>query len=185
MERVLFPLIRDAALDGAKSAEDMLRKKDAGVGIDWALINERVRRWAERYAALLVKGITEVTRDGIRAAISAWMESGGELDELVHAVERFFSPERARAIAVTEVTRAYAEGNRQTWTAIGADGMMWMTAQDELVCDTCGDLAGQRVGIREQFHSGDFTGIPPAHPNCRCYLQPVIERPGRVELPPR
>ena len=30
-----------------------------------------------------------------------------------------FSPERARLIAVTEVTRAYAEGNRQAWKASG------------------------------------------------------------------
>jgi hypothetical protein len=85
------------------------------------------------------------------------------------------------------VTRAFAEGNREVWMKAGADGMTWMTAQDELVCDICGDLAGTTVGVKDEFNwegrpdGGDvasFQGIPPSHPRCRCYLQPQINLPG-------
>lgn len=194
LERILTPLVVQAAVDGARSAFTSAQRKDAGIAVLWSLINEAVRLWAQQYAALLVRGITQTTRTAVQAAIVAWIESGEHIDALVGSMATILSPERARMIAVTETTRAYAEGNRRAWQETGATGMQWMTVQDELVCDICGELAGQRVGITEQFGyegrpgGGDivqFAGVPPAHPNCRCYLQPVIERPGRVELPPR
>lgn len=169
---ILHKLMLASAVKGAANAAP------AGVAINWALINKTVEAWAARYTAELVKGITVTTKTATQAAIAAWIESGGPIDTLYSALEPLFGAERAELIAVTEVTRAYAEGNRVMWKETGADGMTWMTAQDEIVCPTCGDLAGQSVAIDGQFSGGDYEGIPPAHPGCRCYLQPRIAPPG-------
>lgn len=173
-EAMLLKLMLDAARKGAENA----LPAGMGVGINWALVNKKVAAWAAKYTAELVKGITATTRTATQAAISAWIESGNPLDDLFTALAPIFGADRAEVIAVTEVTRAYAEGNRRMWKETGADGMTWMTAQDELVCPICGDLAAQSVAIDSEFASGEFTGIPPAHVNCRCYMQPKIALPG-------
>lgn len=170
----LYPQLLAAALVGAANA----LPGGASVGIDWALVNRDVVAWAKKYTAELVKGITATTKEATRAAIGAWIESGEPLPVLLKALEPIFGKDRADMIGVTEVTRAFAFGNREVWTKAGADGMTWMTAQDELVCiEICEPLAGTTVKIDEEFKSGDFVGIPPAHPNCRCYLQPQINLP--------
>jgi len=46
-----------------------------------------------------------------------------------------FGRQRARRVAVTEVTRVYAAGNEEAWRATGyVTGKRWMTARDERVC---------------------------------------------------
>ena len=53
------------------------------------------------------------------------------------------------------------------------EGKRWNTAVDELVCPICGPLHNVVVGINETFPGGYQN--PPAHPNCRCGLTPVVE----------
>jgi SPP1 gp7 family putative phage head morphogenesis protein len=170
----LYPQVLDAAKRGAANA----LPGGAGVAIDWRLVNKDVVAWAGRYTAELVKGITATTKAAAQAAIAAWIESGEPLPTLLKALEPIFGKARADMIGITEVTRAFAEGNRRVWTDVGASGMTWMTAQDEIVCDICGELAAKTVAIDGEFQQADFAGIPPAHPRCRCYLQPEIKLPG-------
>ena len=86
----------------------------------------------------------------------------------------FYSEERARQLAVTEVTRAFAEGNMAAWRAAGViEKRRWNTNNDELVCPVCGPLAGQVRGLDDEF--GDGIPLPPAHPRCRCWITPVVD----------
>jgi hypothetical protein len=39
-------------------------------------------------------------------------------------------------------------------------------------CDICEVNEGQVVNLGQPFNSGDYQ--PPAHPNCRCALLPVV-----------
>jgi SPP1 gp7 family putative phage head morphogenesis protein len=164
---ILFPLIKAAAIDGAKSAlNDLL---ELGIGVDWGLVNTAVRDWAKRYTYGLVSGINGTTRNFLQSAIVDWIESGAPLGDLIDQVTPMFGAVRAQMISVTEVTRAFAEGNTATWRESGlVKGQRWMTGEDELVCPTCGALEGQ------VFDLGDGSHTPPAHVNCRCYLQPVV-----------
>jgi hypothetical protein len=78
-------------------------------------------------------------------------------------------------IAVTEVTRSYAEGNQIAWKESGVvEGKEWNTANDEIVarCPICWPLHGVVIPIGEEFDGG-FDG-PPAHPRCRCWITPVV-----------
>ena len=59
-------------------------------------------------------------------------------------------------------------------------------AEDERVCSICGPLHGKEVGLNKAFVTqdemdelgiSDYDGIiksPPAHPQCRCALIPVV-----------
>lgn len=170
--RVLYPLIFDAAVSGAAaSAEQMYA--DFGIGVDWALVNDAARRWAQAYTTDLVRRITDTSRAYVRGAIADWIAAGAPLDDLVATLTPMFGRVRAQMIAATEVTRAYAEASRDVWQASGVvDGMRWMTAEDELVCPVCGPLAGTVVALNGRFASG--FDVPPAHVRCRCWLTPVV-----------
>lgn len=180
LEGLLFPHLRDAAVAAAGNALAGL-VADVAVGVDWGLVNGAAVRWAREHALGVARDITDTSRDFVRQELAAWAESGAPLDELTGRLAPLFGPVRAEMIAVTETTRAFAEGNVITWRESGVvDGLRWMTAQDELVCPICEPLAGREAPLDgDGFSTEAGLGIPapPAHVNCRCWLQPVVGRP--------
>lgn len=50
---------------------------------------------------------------------------------------------------------------------------VWNVSPDDLTCETCVNLDGERVNVNEAFSTG--VAAPPAHPNCRCYLTFEVE----------
>lgn len=79
---------------------------------------------------------------------------------------------RAQNIARTELAEAYSAGadmavkQAQTKGYMGKVEKVWLTAEDERVCDVCGPLDGVRVGQDDTFPGG--FARPTAHPQCRC-----------------
>lgn len=80
---------------------------------------------------------------------------------------------RAATIAQTEMAFAYNYGmdavvRDNIKNGIYEPGVTkkWRTAYDENVCDVCGGIDGEEVGIDEPFSNGYM--LPPGHPNCRC-----------------
>ena len=137
--------------------------------MDWRLVNEQVQKWSKQYTFDLVNGINDTSRNFLQGSLSEWISSGQPLDELISTLEPMFGSVRASMIAATEITRCFAEGNQETWRQSGVvDGVRWLTAEDELVCPICAPLDGQTADLSKGFDG------PPAHPNCRCYLQPVV-----------
>ena len=131
------------------------------------------------------ESLINATREGVTELVALWergeLPGGRGLPDLTQAMELYFTPERARRIAVTEATRVYAEGNRTAWLNSYADeemtqakgilAMRWNTARDERVCPICAPLNGKVVLADDEFPVDG--GIPPAHVNCRCWLSPV------------
>jgi SPP1 gp7 family putative phage head morphogenesis protein len=170
--RILFPEILGAALSAAEDAAIGLGAS-YGVGVDWGLVNQTVRQWVSRYTFDLVTRVTDTSARFLQQAIADWIQTGQPLKDLVKQIAPMFGPVRAKMIAATEVTRAYAEGNRQAWKQSGlVNGVRWMTGRDEIVCPVCGELDGKIVGIDKWF--SPTVQQPPAHINCRCWLQPVV-----------
>ncbi len=170
LQKRLLGLLTDAAVNGASTALRDLAAQ-AGVEIDFSLVNTNAADWAANYAAQLAKGITDTTRDMVQESLADWVGSGDPLPDLIDTLGPLFGPDRAELIAVTEATRAFAEGNRLAWQESGmVDGIRWMTTNDDLVCDICGPLDGVQMPL-------DSVDIPPAHPRCRCWIQPVVSLP--------
>lgn len=142
--------------------------------IDWELANGAAEDWARRYGYDLVSRLVGTTRRRLASEVAEWTRNSETINQLAQRLSGLFDARRARTIAVTEVTRAYAEGNQAAWRESKViNGKRWNTANDELVCPICGPLNGRVVPLESGFDNIDN---PPAHPNCRCWITPEVIR---------
>jgi hypothetical protein len=114
--------------------------------IDFALVNEQAADWARGYSFDLVKGINNTSRRQLQKIVSDFFEKNLTIGDLKQKITTLFGPVRAQLIAVTETTRAAAQG----------------------------ELAlAKELGVREgtiQHPGGAIYDSPPAHVGCRCYV---------------
>ena len=180
--------VQNGADLGVNIALDQLQ--GAGVGFDYTLVHTAARDWARQYGAQLVRNVTDTTREAIRQSVGRWYENGEPLSSLRNdLLSTVFSERRAQLIAMTETTKAAAEGTHIGYVESGVvTEEVWMTANDEKVCPYCGSLSGQVVAIGGSFFdklpNELRTGLeqriarnpnvrfarPPAHPGCRCRI---------------
>jgi SPP1 gp7 family putative phage head morphogenesis protein len=199
---VLQRALVDSADLGVSVAVNQL--EGVGFGFDYTLANVEAREWARQHADDLLRGINETNDRVIGEAVARWIDNGEPLESLVNDIAGRLGGDaraaqiRARRIATTEVTRAYAEANTIAYQQSGVvQTMEWRTANDERVCPICGPLGGLRLDDRGQVvnaaigqqqgavsslsnpqfthPNGQTFRMPPAHPNCRCWVVPVIE----------
>lgn len=122
-------------------------------------------------------------------AVAAFRESlvaGGELtaSQVTHQTQNYagrLHRIRAERIARTELSFAFNYGQLEQMRQAGETVLSgetivkrWLTGDDERVCDHCGPLDGQIVGIESTF-PGATKLLPnilttPAHPGCRCTI---------------
>lgn len=174
----IAPLMLDVLFSGAKSGHAALPALAQPL-VDWDLFNRDAIDWLRRYRGGIFAQINETTRLNVVGAIEDWIKAGDPLPVLESTIGQWFTSTRATTIAVTEVTRAYAEGNKMAWRSTGlVGGKRWNTAMDDRVCIYCGPLNGKIVSIENAFYNRLVNvGIqdPPAHPRCRCWLTPVLD----------
>ncbi len=164
----LLRILSAAARDGGALFAEMIN-----LTLNTAAVNTRAADWARTYTYKLVKELTDTAREVLRDTISAFVETPGmTVGDVMAALP--FDEQRAEVIATTEITRAYAEGQKvagdemaKEWPDVAVT-KTWFTNNDDLVCPICAPLNGQEVGQDETF-AGEFDS-PPAHPNCRCWI---------------
>jgi SPP1 gp7 family putative phage head morphogenesis protein len=156
----------------------------AQILIDWDTYNQYALDWLSTWGRNYLSGITQTSSKQVMRAIEDWVKAGEHLDKLTEHIGRILEPiyadHRARQIAVTETTRIYAEGNLAAWRASGVvTHKRWMTGRDELVCPYCAPLDGMVVELDSNGFTTEIGGLgvtaPPLHPNCRCWLTPVLD----------
>jgi len=92
---------------------------------------------------------------------------------------------RAETLARTETMRAASSGTLDEYDKAGVEAVThtkWLTAQDDDVCPICQALEGKEFTTTEMRETGfEMEGVsftvnlmPPAHPNCRCSVLPVV-----------
>ena len=137
------------------------------VGVDWLLVADAAAEWAHRYAFDLIKDINDTSLRLVSRAIQRFVQTpGATREELETMLRPYFGEVRASMIAVTETTRAYAQGEIETAKIAERAGLkmipVWNTSEDELVCAVCGALDGKK--------GAELNGqVPPAHVRCRCW----------------
>jgi len=162
---------------------------EAGIDIDWTAAITDASRWARQHAAQLVTKVTDTTKERIRIIVANWMETEHTFPELWKQLvqDQAFSPYRAKLIAATETTKAYAEGKMIGAEQLEKEGWyayqkVWQTANDDRVCPICAPLQynGNNAanGVRGTFNTlaGELEG-PPAHPGCRCWVNMIPRVP--------
>jgi SPP1 gp7 family putative phage head morphogenesis protein len=168
LERALI----DSSDLGVTVALDQLA--GAGIAFDWMLVNTAARENARQYAGQLITQITDTTRRNVQEAVARWVENGEPLPALVRDLRAAgFSARRAKLIAQTETTGAFARANEAVYRESGVvQEVEWVTVLDERVCPTCGSMNGMRRPL-DGFYSNGIRR-PSAHPGCRCFERPVI-----------
>lgn len=180
LAQVLSPFLENTYLEQAK-----LLMTSQPVGIDWALINQSAIDWAARYGFSLVGGVNDTSKQALQRAITAYYERGQTIGELEQALQSIYGPIRAEAIAVTEITRASAEGEVAVGEELARQGVemiaRWQTNNDEIVhqCPICWPLHNRKAdgysGTRRPYWVHPKTGKrydppPSTHPRCRCWI---------------
>lgn len=128
---------------------------------------------AQSEARRFADAAVSTSRTQTSQVIADWISTGGTMPDLIDRVSRVWEGPRADVAAVTEVTRLYATGNAAAWEASSVvTAMEWRTAMDDLVCPICGPLADTEVAFGGE--------LPPAHPNCRCWVVPVVKAPDEL-----
>lgn len=177
--------IQAVALAGSEFGREQVERdiygvKAAGVGM-WEMANNAAAEWALRYGYELVTGLLSTTRQRLQVEIAEYVRNSETIGQLMKRLSAggVFGEDRAMMIAVTEVTRAFAEGNIQAWKASGViEKVRWNTNNDEIVaeCPICFPMNGKVTEIGKGWEHPDRGAISiPAHPRCRCWATPVVE----------
>jgi len=161
-------MLADLRPEVERMALDSIAASGRIVPIVWdeAIIAREAAEWASRYAFDLVRDFTENTTRLLRDKVTAFIETPGmTIGQLRDSLMSAFSEARAQAIAVTETTRAYAQGNKLVQESLRRAGLemtrYWNTSGSD-VCDLCIPLDGKPE---------DEWGCdgPPRHVRCRCW----------------
>lgn len=177
---IVYPEIQNAVNLGVLAGGEAIG--GIALGVNYELINELAVFFAQQYSFALVTQINTTTVKLLQSYVADWIASGKPLAELSTtlatetALQGAFGASRAKLIAITETTRAYAEGNMLTWTQAGyVIGTEWRTVEDAFVDSICkANVDAGVVPLGEAYPSGHTN--PPAHPGCRCYVSPVTRK---------
>lgn len=191
LNRLLEQMMLDAAKLGVETGGDLLgkvvsehqRKAVSTITPSWELSNQTVEEWIRSRhwftPSTLHGGLQQTEANRLRALLQNFtvnQQTQGWLRTQIQGPAGLYSRQRAETIARTEVTHAYARGNREAWGARGVSQVSWRTRVDEMVCSICGPLHDQNFPV-------DSDVIPPAHPGCRCWIVPFIDVADIPELP--
>jgi hypothetical protein len=146
------------------------------IDVDWDIVNKPVLALARARAASFGDEATATSQERTAARVASWVESGGTMAELIDSVAEVWSGPRADVAAATEVTDLYSAGNLAAWTESGVvSGFNFNTAEDPLVDPDCAEAAADGP-----YDLDDDEHRPPLHPNCRCWVTPVVKAPEDV-----
>lgn len=175
----------DAALEMGVTGNPAKPVALSNTRVDWALLAREALAFVQAYAFDLITRINQTTRDLVRATVEAWLQGGGNLEELRQQLAPIFQDgRRAFQIAQTESTRLYFEGSSERYKAAGVQRVVWQTVnvgrgrlikRPGDVCRVCSPLHNKRGelipgGVR--FEDGTTYTVP-AHVGCRCWVKPA------------
>jgi len=165
-----------------------------GLSISFNMLNPKVVRFLEQYAAKRVVGINNTTRKAVRNAVVEGVKRGEGVNQLKSRIKGVFaqaSTSRARTIARTESVIASSFGSREAWLQSGlvAD-KQWLSVIDGDTRDTHLDLQGSVVAVNELFTSSDGDqgqgpgefALAENNINCRCASIAVVGEPKSADV---
>ena len=129
--------------------------------------------YASKHTATLIKGLNEETAERMRTIISNAIKEKRGIDGLARDIRKGFddmSRIRSQVIARTETADALEQSFMDRSKDMGVTGKEWVVTEPCPICEANGNAG--IIPINDLFPSGDLR--PPAHPNCRCALAPVM-----------
>lgn len=153
---------------------DGLRQQLATV-TNGVTLSEIIRRNAqlikdlpEGAAAKIADLAGQATVGGMRAeTLEKRIQALGDIGEM-----------KAKRIALTEVSKASTSLTQVRAGVVGSEGYIWRTARDGDVRDSHARMEGKFVRWDDPQMLEGFRCHAGEAPNCRCYPEPVIPKPG-------
>jgi len=172
MEAELRKALYESVSLGVEVSLDMMDQ--VGMSFDYTMVMDEALEWAKNYSYELIGDLNTSGREIVSRAIARHIEGGKPMGALVDDLMKLYGEQRARMIASTETTRAFFQGQVTSLRATGVvETMEWRTSRDHLVCPICGPMHHKRAPLGKMFENNRQ---PPAHPRCRCWIAPVIDR---------
>jgi len=157
--------------------------------------NPAAQKFLKENTVKFSDAVTEETNKLLGTQLAEGVELGESVPQLRSRVEGVFdgmTRMRANRIARSEVIRATNWATEQAYIESKVvEAKIWLTAMDERVCEWCGPMDGEEVGLGRTFlqQGSDFIGEdggvlpieyepinrPPLHPNCRCTIIPRVK----------
>ena len=187
MAALQSPLGRDNPVDAILgTADDATPRAKLRRDTPFSLRNLRAESYIRARGAELVRGVDDVTRQGIQRILVQGAEDGRSYSAVARELKSKFevlgtpSPlkhirTRAELIAVTETRMAQTYGKKVVSEELATRGVRmakrWRDIGDERVSDGCQHAVEIWVSYRpvKSFPEGGGDG-PPLHPGCRCIM---------------
>ena len=134
---------------------------------------QQAMSYAEKHTATLIKGLNDETRDQVRTVIQKAIKEKKGIPGLARDLRTQFdnmTKVRSQVIARTETADALEQAFMDRAKDIGVNGKEWVVTAPCPICEANGNAGA--IPLDQPFPSGDMR--PPAHPNCRCALAPVM-----------
>lgn len=157
----------------AKISEGLRRQLTTAVNGE--TLSEIIRR-----NATLIKDLPTGAADKIAALAGKATVSGMRAETLEKQVQAMgdIGEIKAKRIALTEVSKASTSLTRVRAGTVGSEGYIWRTARDGDVRDSHARMEGKFVRWDDPQMLDGFRCHAGEAPNCRCYPEPVIPKPG-------
>jgi len=134
-----------------------------------------------------LNGITEAMNQRISRELANGFQRGENPRKIARSITSSVDEvgkRRSTTLARTEVIRAHSEATLNRFERFDVDEVTvqaeWSTAADLRVCPICKALEGETFTVQDArsgsftFQEQEYPVRPPAHPNCRCALLPVV-----------
>jgi hypothetical protein len=124
---VLLPFVEETARRGVQAGGQQLRA--AGIAFDSELANRQAAQWARQYTDDLLNQLGTTTERIVGDRLADWVETpGSTIQDLVEQLAPVVADNasRAEAIGITEVTRAYSEGQSLVFVEAGVEPAVFL-----------------------------------------------------------
>lgn len=172
-----------------EAGQDLAEAFNIGVSPD--TLRRAYTRTYENLESIADDAAADAVRETITQGIAEGVNPRTMADRLTKDV-RTLQHTRAETLARTETMATYSDSTLDRYEAAGADGVAhgeWSATNDARTCPVCKSLDGNEYTIEEMrtgtftyepsgdepdHLAGEYALKPPAHPNGRCSILPVI-----------
>ena len=155
---------------------------ELGVAGSFDVTNPKVIEWIKERVGELIKrkdgkSLPDVTLEKLRKTLAQGVANGEKIPSLASRVSAVYDEGKGyRAVRIAR-TETIASSNQGALQAYDQSGVIkkkeWIAESD--ACDICLAIEARGPVKLHNSFSGGFD-CPPAHPNCRCAVLPVIEK---------
>ncbi|MBE6524477.1 MAG: hypothetical protein E7Z65_06370 [Thermoplasmata archaeon] len=123
-----------------------------------------------------IKLFSDNEMKSIRGVMDAGILSGRSYDQIAKEAEKYTDNEfyKVRRLVRTEMAQASVDAEMAEMEELGYEEYEVHCTLDEKTCEICGSHDGK------VYKMGDEANMPTYHPNCRCYITPVMKKEGRT-----